>query len=43
MALGTWQQIVVVDFDNIMPPDYGDSLTEGEVGDLVEYIKSLAG
>ncbi len=33
---------VVVGFDNIMPPDYGDSLTEGEVGDLVEYIKSLA-
>ncbi len=34
---------VVVGFDNIMPPDYGDSLTEFEVGDLVEYVKSLAG
>ena len=33
---------VVEGFDNIMPPDYGDSLTEQEVGDLVEYIKSLA-
>ena len=32
---------VVVGFDNIMPPDYGDSLAEGEVGDLVDYIKSL--
>ncbi len=34
---------VVVGFDNIMPPDYGDSLSEGEIEDLVEYIKSLAG
>ncbi len=34
---------VVVGFDSIMPPDYGDSLTEREVGDLVEYIKSLTG
>jgi len=32
---------VVVSFDNIMPLSFGDSLTEGEVGDLVEYIKSL--
>jgi cytochrome c oxidase subunit 2 len=34
---------VVVGFDNIMPPDFGDSLTEFEVEDLVEYIKSLTG
>jgi cytochrome c551/c552 len=34
---------VVVGFDNIMPPDFADSLTGGEVGDLVEYIKSLTG
>ncbi len=33
---------VVAGFDNIMSPDYEDSLTEQEVVDLVEYIKSLA-
>jgi cytochrome c oxidase subunit 2 len=33
---------VVQGFDNIMPPDYGESLTDQEVSDLVEYIKSLA-
>jgi cytochrome c oxidase subunit 2 len=33
---------VVAGFDNLMPPDYGETLTEQEVGDLVEYIKSLA-
>lgn len=34
---------VVAGFDNVMPPDYGDQLTEQEVADLVEYIKSLSG
>ncbi len=33
---------VVAGFDNIMPPDYGDTLSDREVEDLVEYIKSLA-
>lgn len=33
---------VVQGFDAIMPPDYGETLTEGEVEDLVEYIKTLA-
>ncbi len=33
---------VVQGFENIMPPDYGDSLDDQEIGDLVEYIKSLA-
>jgi cytochrome c oxidase subunit 2 len=33
---------VVLGFDNIMPPDYGESLTDQELGDLVEFIKSLA-
>ena len=28
-------------FEAIMPPDYGDALTEAEVEDLVEYIESL--
>lgn len=32
---------IVAGFDDIMPPDYGDTLTEGEVEDLVEYIKTL--
>lgn len=32
---------VVEGYEAIMPPDYGDSLTEAEVEDLVEYIKSL--
>lgn len=34
---------VVAGFDNVMPPDYGEQLTDGEVLDLVEYIKSLSG
>lgn len=33
---------VVVGFNNIMPPDYAESLTDQEVSDLVEYIKSLS-
>lgn len=33
---------IVQGFDAIMPPDYGESLTEAEVEDLVEYIKTLA-
>ena len=33
---------VVAGFDNLMPSDYGETLTEREVGDLVEYIESLA-
>lgn len=32
---------VVAGFDNIMPPDYGDTLSDQEVVDLVEYVKSL--
>lgn len=34
---------VVAGFDNVMPPDYGEQLTDQEVSDLVEYIKSLSG
>jgi len=33
---------VVLGFDNIMPADFGDQLTEQEISDLVEYIKSLS-
>lgn len=33
---------VVAGFDAIMPPDYAETLTEGEVEDIVEYIKSLS-
>lgn len=33
---------VVEGYDAVMPPDYGDTLTETEVEDLVEYIKSLS-
>lgn len=33
---------LVEGYEAIMPPDYGESLTETEVEDLVEYIKSLA-
>lgn len=33
---------VVEGYEAIMPPDYGDTLTETEVEDLVEYIKSLS-
>ena len=32
---------VVEGYEAIMPPDYGETLTEGEVEDLVEYIRSL--
>lgn len=32
---------LVEGYEAIMPPDYGESLTEAEVEDLVEYIKSL--
>lgn len=33
---------VVEGYDAIMPPEFGETLTETEVEDLVEYIKSLA-
>lgn len=33
---------LVEGYEAIMPPDYGESLTEAEVEDLVEYMKSLA-
>jgi mono/diheme cytochrome c family protein len=33
---------VVQGFDAIMSPDYGDSLSNDEITDLVNYIKSLA-
>ncbi len=33
---------LVEGYEAIMPPDYGETLTETEVEDLVEYIKSLA-
>lgn len=33
---------VVAGFDNIMPTGYEDQLTEQEISDLVEYIKSLS-
>ncbi len=33
---------VVAGFDPIMPPDYGDLLSEQEISDLVEYIRSLS-
>lgn len=33
---------VVVGFDPIMPPGYGDRLTEQEITDIIEYIKSLS-
>lgn len=33
---------IVEGYEAIMPPDYGDALTEAEVEDLVEYIKSLS-
>lgn len=32
---------IVAGFEAIMPPDYGETLTEAEVEDMVEYIKSL--
>lgn len=33
---------LVEGYEAIMPPDYGDVLTETEVEDMVEYIKSLS-
>lgn len=33
---------VVLNFDPVMPADYGDSLTTDEINDLVAYIKSLS-
>lgn len=33
---------IVEGYEAVMPPDYGDTLTESEVEDLVEYIKSLS-
>lgn len=33
---------IVSGFDAIMPGDYEETLTEAEIEDLVEYIKSLA-
>jgi cytochrome c oxidase subunit 2 len=33
---------IVEGYEAVMPPDYGDVLTETEVEDLVEYIKSLS-
>lgn len=32
---------IVAGFDNLMPPDYADKLTDDQVGDLVAYINSL--
>ena len=32
---------VVAGFDNVMPATYGDTLTDQEISDMVEYIKSL--
>jgi len=36
------QSQVVSGFDAVMPTTYSDSLSEAEIQDLVEYIKSLA-
>lgn len=33
---------VVAGFDPVMPSTYSDQLTQDEIGDLVEYIQSLA-
>ncbi|MEX1125636.1 MAG: cytochrome c [Acidimicrobiia bacterium] len=33
---------VVSGFENVMPPTYSDQLSEQEINDLVEYIKSLS-
>ncbi len=33
---------VVAGYDPIMPPDFGERLTEQEISDLVEYIRSLS-
>ena len=32
---------VVAGFESVMPTTYADSLSEAEINDLVEYIKSL--
>ena len=32
---------VVAGFDNVMPATYGDTLTDQQISDMVEYIKSL--
>lgn len=32
---------IVAGFDDLMPKTYGDSLTQDEIDDLIEYIKSL--
>ncbi|MCO6449848.1 MAG: cytochrome c oxidase subunit II [Caldilineales bacterium] len=32
---------IVAGFANVMPNNYGDTLTEAEIGYLIEYIKSL--
>ena len=32
---------VVAGFDNVMPATFGDTLSDQEISDLVEYIKSL--
>lgn len=32
---------VVAGFSNVMPATYSDQLSQSEIGDLVEYIKSL--
>jgi hypothetical protein len=31
----------VAGFESVMPTTYADSLSEAEINDLVEYIKSL--
>ena len=36
------QSQIVAGFDPVMPTSYADSLSEAEIQDLVEYIKSLA-
>jgi cytochrome c oxidase subunit 2 len=33
---------VVTSYEPIMPPDYGDTLTEQDISDLVKYIRSLS-
>ena len=33
---------VVQGFDAIMPPDYGETLSNDEITDLINYMKSLA-
>jgi cytochrome c oxidase subunit 2 len=36
------QSQIVAGFDAVMPTTYSDSLSQAEIQDLVEYIKSLA-